>query len=305
MESLALLASSIAGAATFAFAFLLLDVAIRSRAVYRSKIWAQEYEEKQLNEIRNESWVFRNFEVLVREIDGIAAKNKARNDQLEHALFFLEKTPTWTVSLFVATTLTSAFLVSILASLFLMLFFGWLSLGSLLTGIAIGFYYQFLAISSVESSGMAVKERVIRRLPFVVDLMALVRRANAASFAGSLKIVADENANHPIGAIFARSYVESNSLEESVVLDNLSKRMRDASFDEVNKTIVNADAMGRPVAEALSQLAKTMRLKRQQWGEEACGKAQTKIIVPGIVVMCGCLATIVTPFILSALFDAF
>ncbi len=286
--------------AVFYAAFFFSGVVAKSLQEARDERNSPQYEVKLRNQAREESLSVKCFGPLIDAVDS-ASKNKSLREAYDHYLDLKEMSPPWNGGLYLATKKVEAFLFGLFVAVVAFLFagMGW----AVISGLAFGFFFYFASVFGLKSEADEIKEKILRRLPFVVDLMALIRLANG-SFVESLEIVAKENADHPIGKVFSKAYSESKfGKTQREVLEGMAARMKDPSFREIATSIIQADELGRPVAATLSELAGQMRLKRQQMGEVLSGQAQVNIIYPGFVIMSACLLVIAAPFILLALRD--
>jgi tight adherence protein C len=147
------------------------------------------------------------------------------------------------------------------------------------------------------------RERVARiraRLPFAIDLMALMMEAGAG-FRESLWTVVRESKGHPLADEFGRLLhdLERGELLR-VGLDRLQQRLNDNDVREMVVAVQRAEELGTPLSETLMGLADQLRRKRSQWAEAAAGRAQANIAFPGFLIMCACLLIVLAPFVIDA-----
>ncbi len=139
-----------------------------------------------------------------------------------------------------------------------------------------------------------------RRLPFAVDLIALMMDAGA-SFRESLATIVRENQGHPLGEEFGQVLSEieyGQTLRQA--LSNLRDRLADNELNEMIFAVHKAEELGTPLSKIFLGQAEQMRLKRSQWAEKLAGKANANISFPGLVVMLGCILIVMGPFVLNA-----
>lgn len=297
VDPLLSLAAMCMGFAVFYATFFVTGLTVKSKQIGEQQKNSADYDIQQLVKIREKSFVFRNFEPLVRDFE-VKFRNDKAIDQFEHYLDLKGMLPPWNASLFLAVKKTEAVIFGIVVSCLLPFYAG---INGVIFGPLFGLAYYSLIVDSFKSEALNVKRRIIYRLPFAIDIMALVR-LGSGSFVDSIRTVAEETTDHPIGEVFNRAYNDSKfGKTQRDVLESLAERMRDPSFDELSFAIMKADELGRPIADALAEQAAQMRLNRQQWGEKASGEAQVKIIYPGLVIMLACLLIIISPFILEAI----
>jgi tight adherence protein C len=186
--------------------------------------------------------------------------------------------------------------------------FGGLVFGNLFGGLVLGgmvaVLYQTVMSSRVGSKAAKRLRELKRRLPFTVDLMALMMEAGAG-FQESLASAIRENQGHPIGDEFGLVLREVNlGRTRSEALLALQHRLGDEDLAEIVFAVNKGEELGTPLSQILRSQAEQMRLKRTQWLEKASGEAQVNIVFPGMVIMVACLLIVGAPFLLGALFPS-
>jgi pilus assembly protein TadC len=140
---------------------------------------------------------------------------------------------------------------------------------------------------------------VRNRLPFVVDLMALMLESGAI-FRECLETAAEENRDEAVGEEFSRvCRAIDQGIPQTEALRGLSRRIDDADVYEMVFAINTAEERGTRLKETLSDLAEQMRHRRIQWLEKAAEEAKVHITWPGLLVMVACLIIVAAPLILS------
>lgn len=139
-----------------------------------------------------------------------------------------------------------------------------------------------------------------RRLPFAVDLLALMMEAGA-TFLEAVATVVRENQEHPLadelqtmlGAI-------QQGVTRSEALRDLDRRLDDETAHEMITAILHGEELGTPLAQILRSQSDQMRLKRSQWAEKAIAESQVQMSFPGLLIMIACMLVIIMPFLLRA-----
>ena len=168
-------------------------------------------------------------------------------------------------------------------------------------GVAATAFLQYNAVGSVAKKAEYRTSLVKRRLPFAVDLMALMLEAGGGLMDGLTTLVRDLR-GHPLGDELSIIVSEINlgrPLNES--LQRFQQRVPDDDMAELVFMVNKGNEFGTPMAQTFRLQAEQMRLKRSQWAEKAAGTAQVNIVLPGMVIMIACLIIIGAPFILAAL----
>lgn len=256
------------------------------------------YERERRQKIRDANPVYRWFEPLIDELVPFE-KPSHQQDKIALALRMLPDWPPWTPQDFMATRKVEAGLSGLIVALLL-----WPILGPVVAAVG----GIIVASGSVMFWGVRVQELAqkrrtsfLKRLPYAVDLLALMMEAGAG-FDEAVATLVDESPNHPIGEEFAfmlREIRLGRSRREALI--QLRDRMEDENVREFVTAILNGEEFGTPLSRILRMQADQMRLKRSQWAEKAAGEAQVKIVFPGIMIMIACLLIIVTPFIVKFL----
>jgi Flp pilus assembly protein TadB len=140
---------------------------------------------------------------------------------------------------------------------------------------------------------------VRNRLPFVVDLMALMLEAGAI-FRECLEKAASENQGDAVGEEFGRvCRAIDQGVPQVEALRGLGRRIDDSDVYEMVFAVNTAEERGTRLKETLSDLAEQMRHRRIQWLEKAAEEAKIHITWPGLLVMVACLIIVAAPLILS------
>ena len=142
------------------------------------------------------------------------------------------------------------------------------------------------------------------RMPYALDLMALVMEAGGDTLHGCLRLTAGENSRHPLGSEFSRlvASIEQGS-STADALGRLSERLGDPDVREVTVAMTAAEVSGMPLKECLRSVAERLRVRQVQWTEKASEQAKVHIIWPTMVIMGACLAIIVAPAVLGAVIE--
>jgi tight adherence protein C len=204
----------------------------------------------------------------------------------------------WTAAEFLGAKAVESFLAGAFFGVAAGLAYGFLT-GAIVGPVAA--FVVYAVVSSGPSGRMwARRKQVIRRLPYAVDLLALMMEAGA-TFTDGLRTLAREQQDHPIGREFARLLSELEHGETlRAALTQLQKRLPDEEdVSEFVFSIVKGQELGTPLAESLRNQADQMRLKRSQRAEKAAADAQVQMTGPGFAIMLVCMAIITAPFAMN------
>jgi len=292
-------ATVLCGAAAFWFAHQIVGMVLRPVKV-GPQFW--QHEEQRKTKLRENSMLYRWFEPLCEDMvdcKWIHFLGNVRSVEVSLAQGGSELP--WKASEYLAVgvvrmTLAALFSVLVLNPILKMP-------ASCLVGVLIGL--AGIAMLPRQLAGLAKlrMRRFKQRLPFAIDLMALMMEAGG-DFRQCLSTVVHENRNHPVGVEFgmlANTYAAGQSLRDC--LDQLAGRLRDEDVNEIVFTIKNADELGVPLSKTFLTLAEQMRLKRAQQAEKLIGERKTMMAFPSLIIMVACLLVAVAPFLLGAIYN--
>jgi tight adherence protein C len=171
---------------------------------------------------------------------------------------------------------------------------------TIVIALAAGLAYLRFSVGRLQTTARRRLQRFKQRLPFGIDLVALMMAAGSG-FRESLATLVHESQQHPVGDEFGkllRGLERGQSLRES--LGHLQERLQDPDVKEMVFAVQKAEELGTPLSRVFFSMAEQMRLKRSQWLEKAAGKAQTMITFPGLLIMVACLLLVTAPFVIDA-----
>jgi len=178
------------------------------------------------------------------------------------------------------------------------------AIGSLITGVIlgamVGFTIYITTVRDAASKATARRRELLSRLPFVLDLIALMM-ASGASFQECLESAVAETDGHPLGDELGAVLrdIRFNRPRREALLE-FEGRVGDPAVSELVFAIVKGEELGTPLGVAIRQQADQMRLRRSQWLEKEAAEAQVGIIFPGFVIMIACVLIVTAPFVLRA-----
>jgi tight adherence protein C len=260
----------------------------------------RDFEQRRRQAIREGSAIYRWFEPLVEEcLESLPPPSSAVLERLRRDLITSAVPVPWTPEEFVAAARFEGLLTAAGAGLV-----GWMVAGplaGLFSGLICCWLYPQLKVKNIATLAANRKRRIKKRLPYCLDLMALMLEAGS-SFLDCMKRAYEELAGEPLGVEIDRALRElSLGRSRREALEALRDRVADEDLTETVFAINKSEELGTPLSKAFRLQADQMRLKRSQWGEKAASEAQVAIVFPGMLTMLACLIVIVAPFVLSAL----
>jgi Flp pilus assembly protein TadB len=255
-----------------------------------------EHQRRTLLRLRSRS--YHRLEPLVDRLEPFIRSRLAnRLPELQRDLDLIEPQAAWLASeyLVLKTLETLPFLLA--GAAFLTLLFGFLP-ALTLAGIIL-LVLPVLFRRQVRDRARRYRIGVRNRLPFVVDLMALMLESGAI-FRECLETAAEESRTEAVGEELSRvCRAIDQGIPQTEALRGLSRRIDDPDVYEMVFAINTAEERGTRLKETLSDLAEQMRHRRIQWLERAAEEAKVHITWPGLLVMVACLIIVAAPLILS------
>jgi len=171
--------------------------------------------------------------------------------------------------------------------------------GQLIVMLIAGFgaIAPFMVVSSTTS---ARYQAVARRLPSVIDLLALAVGAGL-DFPSAVRQIVDKAGNASDPLIEELSLIlQSLKLGRTrqAALEELSERVPCRAVLDFVGAVVQAELRGTPVASVLALQAETARLQGTVNAEVAASKASVKLIVPLALIFLCVLLLIVAPMVI-------
>lgn len=296
-----LLASAVAAVAVALFIWQLLAIVTYPRQLLGD---THPFELQRREELRTRNLIYRWFEPMVDDIATLlASRQRKLLDALQQNLTASREKLPWRSEEFLATKCVEAMCVG--AMVFLMLFVAGWTKSSIVLGIAVIGGYAMLMPKMVRDRARNRLTRVRTRLPFAVDLIALMMEAGGG-FQECLQTAVVENGNHPLTEEMAEVLRQiSLGRPRKEALLAMQDRLHDPDINELVFAINKGEELGTPLSAILREQAEQMRIKRSQRGEKAAAEAQVNIIFPGMVVMIACLLVVIAPIVLPAIITLF
>jgi tight adherence protein C len=255
-------------------------------------------EETRRGILRKRSATYRWFEPIVDVIAGVYREYTAKTlDRLQHHLEVVDES-IWKADELMAIKQVEGVAVGLVAGLASSLVLGPISIGF---GFFMVIVFPQLTAWSYKSKAEKRVADVRARLPFAMDLMALLLEAGAGTLRECFERVGDEHRGQPLGDEVHRtlSGVEKGA-NTADMLRAMDHRLADSDVKEVVQAIITAEDRGIALKDALRGVADRMRLRKVQWMEKSAEQAKVKITGPAMVSMLACLLIVVAPLLLQA-----
>jgi tight adherence protein C len=261
------------------------------------------FEVERCERLRARSLLFRWLGPL---IDKLAHREEAlcpaRLAKLQRSLLLAGMPLPWVAGELLAVKRIEGLLVGLLVAACGMLAFG--IAGGLILGPAAAWGYPRLTLGSIAARGRRRIKAITRRLPYAVDLIALLMEAGSG-FQESLAVVVREGKGTPLGEEFGEilRQIALGRIRRDA-LEALRNRLADDGVSELCLAVIKGEELGTPLTQILRNQAKQMLTRHSIRIEREAAEAQVLIVFPGMIVMLACLLIVLAPFVLSALYGA-
>jgi len=224
-------------------------------------------------------------------------------ERIRHKLEVAGNPPGWTVD-----RVTSLKFIGFAAALVLSL------IGTMLLGTGLGPTLALCIVASLVGYlapnmwlyqvGYERTKKIQRAIPDALDLLT-ISVESGLGFDSALSHVA-RNTDGPLADEFARVLQEMQiGLGRGAALRALGERTHVPELKGFVSSMVQADALGIPIAQVLRVQAKEIRTKRRQRAEEQAQKVAVKILIPLIFCILPCLFIAVLGPAAIGILDAF
>ena len=165
-------------------------------------------------------------------------------------------------------------------------------------GAAGGFFGAYLWLR--ERALKRLRE-IARRLPYTLDLISMAMDAGATFYEATTAVVRDDP-DDPINQEFGMVIREidfGRSRQDS--LTHLGQRINVDGLDSIISAVLQAEALGTPLADVLKLQANLLRMRRSMRAERRAGEAAVKMLVPSMLILMSVVLIIFAPIIVRAI----
>ena len=191
---------------------------------------------------------------------------------------------------------------SVMAMLLARVIVGELSLAGLgaflVLGLVLGFFGGYLWLRELALRRLRA---IARRLPYALDLIAMAMDAGATFYEASNAVVRDDP-NDPLNeelSMVVREIDFGRSRQDA--LTHLGQRINVEGLDSILSAVLQAEALGTPLAMVLKLQANLLRMRRSMRAERKAGEAAVKILVPSMLILMSVVIIIFAPVIVRAI----
>jgi tight adherence protein C len=165
-------------------------------------------------------------------------------------------------------------------------------------GCLVGFLGAYLWL---RERALARLRAIAKRLPYTLDLIAMAMDAGATFYEACNAVVRDDPddpLNEEFGTVI-REIDFGRSRQDS--LTHLGQRVTVDGLDSIISAVLQAEALGTPLANVLKLQANLLRMRRSMRAERKAGEAAVKMLVPSMLILVSVVLIIFAPFIVRAI----
>jgi len=176
---------------------------------------------------------------------------------------------------------------------------GYLSIGLYLAaGWLAGFVVAYLWL---RERALVRLRNIARRLPYALDLIAMAMDAGATFYEAAKAVVRDDP-DDPLNEEFSIVIHEIDfGRSRQDALTHLGHRINVEGLDGILSAVLQAEALGTPLATVLKLQANLLRMRRSMRAERKAGEAAVKILVPSMLILISVVLIIFAPIIVRGI----
>ena len=176
---------------------------------------------------------------------------------------------------------------------------GYLSIGLyLVAGSLVGFFGAYIWL---RERALIRLRNISRRLPYALDLIAMAMDAGATFYEAAKAVIRDDP-DDPLNEEFSMVVREIDfGRSRQDALTHLGQRINVEGLDGILSAVLQAEALGTPLAVVLKLQANLLRMRRSMRAERKAGEAAVKILVPSMLILVSVVLIIFAPIIVRGI----
>jgi len=160
-------------------------------------------------------------------------------------------------------------------------------------------------VSSLKSKAEARENRIVRSMPYVLDLIVLILRSGT-SLSVALQRVVRDYADHPVGEELGQVLAEIEMGSPRVeALRRWADRVSSPDVNALADSIVQSEELGWPLADTLERQADRMAAERVLQAQSKAGAAGVMVMIPSTLVLVAAVILLFGPMIVRFLQGGF
>jgi len=177
---------------------------------------------------------------------------------------------------------------------------GELSLMGIVAFLVVGFGGGFLgAYIWLRERALKRLRLIAKRLPYTLDLIAMAMDAGATFYEAANAVIRDEPED-PLNEEFSMVVREIDfGRSRQDAMTHLGQRINVDGLDSIISAVLQAEALGTPLAAVLKLQANLLRMRRSMRAERKAGEAAVKMLVPSMLILISVVLIIFAPIIVK------
>lgn len=160
-------------------------------------------------------------------------------------------------------------------------------------------------VSSLKSKAELRETRIVRSMPYVLDLIVLILRSGT-SLSVALQRVVNDYMDHPVGEELGQVLAEIEMGAPRVeALRRWADRVRSPDINALADSIVQSEELGWPLADTLERQADRMAAERVLQAQSKAGAAGVIVMIPSTLVLVAAVILLFGPMIVRYLQGGF
>ncbi|QOV88000.1 type II secretion system F family protein [Humisphaera borealis] len=160
-------------------------------------------------------------------------------------------------------------------------------------------------VSSLKSKAEARELRIVRSMPYVLDLIVLILRSGT-SLNVALQRVVKDYADHPVGDELGQVLAEIDMGSPRVeALRRWADRVPSPDINALADSIVQSEELGWPLADTLERQADRMAAERVLQAQSKAGAAGVMVMIPSTLVLVAAVILLFGPMLVRFLQGGF
>lgn len=204
----------------------------------------------------------------------------------------------YSVDEYLAICLVAAAVLGIFSGIASLLVTGGLSFTAMLFMVAVGFFVPLWTLGAEAKRRVS---RIAKKLPYALDLIALMMGAGATFNEAIESIVRDDpedDLNQELRIVQAE--IEFGS-SRALALFNMAERIGLESLHSIVGAINQSESLGSPLSDILKTQSITLRQHRTNMAEKAAAAASLKILIPSMLILIAVVLVVFGPLIVRGL----
>lgn len=156
-------------------------------------------------------------------------------------------------------------------------------------------------LSGVRQRADARTRRIVKRLPFALDLVAVALAGSGTRIQALETLLRNEPVRDALVDEFSRLLRLTRELDLARALQSMKRRLAHPAVDQLVFALVQAEINGAELSEAFRTQASRMLERRFQEGEKLSHEAGVKMVFPGMLIVIACCIITVVPFLFATM----